>query len=158
MRWIALLLWLVACYTVGAIGGWWAVSDLADWYRTLTRPRITPPTWVVGPVWIILYAMMAIAAWQVWLSPASALRSRGLTLFIVQLALNLIWPWIFFRGHDLGAAVTEVILLWIAVGATTLVFREIAPRAAWLMAPYWAWVSFAVVVGAAFWRSNRDQA
>jgi len=75
-------------------------------------------------------------------------------LFVVQLGLNFAWSWIFFRQHAIGAALAEAVLLWAAIGATTLVFGRVAPVSAWLMAPYWAWVSFATVLNAAFWRVN----
>jgi translocator protein len=156
MQWIALLSWLVLCFAVAGIGGWCAADDLAGWYRTLVKPRIAPPTWVFGPIWTALYALMAIAAWQVWLSPSSPMRTKSLTLFLIQLALNLAWPWIFFREHEIGAALAEVILLWIVIGATTMAFGGLVPLAAWLMAPYWAWTSFAILVNAAFWLLNRE--
>jgi tryptophan-rich sensory protein len=77
-----------------------------------------------------------------------------LGLFLVQLGLNFAWSLIFFRQHNLGAALVEVVVLWAMIGATTLVFGRVTPSAAWLMAPYWAWVSFAAVLNAAFWRLN----
>jgi tryptophan-rich sensory protein len=86
--------------------------------------------------------------------PSSSQRTWGLALFLAQLALNFAWSFIFFRCHAIGAALAEVIVLWAAIGATTLVFSQIAPWAAWLMAPYWAWVSFAAVLNAAYWRLN----
>ena len=82
------------------------------------------------------------------------MRTWGLALFLVQLALNYAWSLIFFRYHAIGAALAEVIVLWVAIGATTLVFGRATPYAAWMMAPYWAWVSFAAVLNAAFWRLN----
>lgn len=97
---------------------------------------------------------MAIAAWQVWQAAPSSLRTWGLVLFLAQLGLNFAWSWIFFRHHAIGAALVEVVLLWIAIGAATLVFHRVAPATAWLMAPYWAWVTFATVLNAAFWRLN----
>jgi tryptophan-rich sensory protein len=80
----------------------------------------------------------------------------ALVLFLVQLALNLAWSWIFFRKHRMGAALAEVVVLWVSIGAMTLVFRQVVPLAAGLMAPYWAWVSFATLLNAAYWRSNPE--
>jgi tryptophan-rich sensory protein len=97
---------------------------------------------------------MAVAAWQIWRSPASTERTLGLALFLVQLGLNFAWSLIFFRCHAIGAALAEVVLLWAAIGATTLVFGQVALAAAWLMAPYWAWVTFAAVLNEEFWRLN----
>jgi translocator protein len=154
MRWVSLLLWLGLCFAVAGVGGRWTAAEVSGWYRTLVRPAIAPPNWVFGPVWTTLYALMAIAAWQVWLSAASPMRTWGLILFLLQLGLNLAWSWIFFRQHAIGPALAEVLLLWAAIGTATLVFGRVSGVSAWLMAPYWAWVSFAALLNAAFWRSN----
>ena len=154
MRWISMLVWLGICFAVAGVSSLWTADAIPEWYRTLTRPAIAPPNWVFGPVWTLLYALMAIAAWQVWLLAPSALRTWGLALFLAQLGLNFAWSWIFFRHHALGAALAEVVVLWAAIGATTLVFARVAPVAAWLMAPYWAWVTFASVLNEEFWRVN----
>ena len=155
MRWIGLVFWLGLCLAVAGLGGRLTVNEIPGWYRTLVRPAIAPPNWVFGPVWTLLYALTAIAAWRAWLAAPSQMRTCGLALFLVQLALNFAWSWIFFRQHALGAALAEVLLLWSAIGATTLVFAMVAPLSAWLIAPYWAWVSFATILNAAFWRANR---
>jgi tryptophan-rich sensory protein len=154
MRWISLILWLGICFAVAGLGGRLTATEIPGWYRTLVRPAIAPPNWVFGPVWTLLYALMGIAAWRVWLAAPSPMRAWGLALFIAQLALNFAWSWIFFRLHAIGAALVEVVVLWAAIGSTTLVFAAIAPLSAWLMAPYWAWVSFATILNAAFWRAN----
>jgi tryptophan-rich sensory protein len=154
MRWISLLVWLGLCFAVAGIGGRWTAAEIPGWYRTLVRPSFAPPNWLFGPVWTLLYMLMAVAAWVAGQSGASPLRTWGLALFVVQLGLNLAWSWIFFRHHAVGAAGVEVVLLWAAIGVTTLLFGRIAPLAAWLMAPYWAWVSFAALLNAAYWRLN----
>ena len=154
MRWASLVVWFGICFAVAGVSSSWTASEISGWYRRLVRPVIAPPNWVFGPVWTLLYALMAIAAWRVWLSAPSPMRTWGLVLFVVQLGLNFAWSWIFFRQHAIGAALAEAVLLWAAIGATTLVFGRVAPVSAWLMAPYWAWVSFATVLNAAFWRVN----
>jgi tryptophan-rich sensory protein len=156
MKWIALGIWLVVCFVVAGIGGRWTAEEVKGWYRTLVRPSIAPPSWIFGPVWTLLYALMATAAWLVWLAPPSAARSLALDIFGVQLALNLAWSWIFFRKHRMGAALAEIVLLWISIGAATLAFGQVTPLAAGLMAPYWAWVSFATLLNAAYWRANPE--
>src|SRR5271165_4250528 len=112
MRWISLLGWIAVCFAVAGISASWTAAEVAGWYRTLNRPAIAPPNWVFGPVWSLLYLLMAIAAWLVWQSPDSPARTWGIALFLVQLALNFAWSWIFFRQHALGAALIEVVLLW----------------------------------------------
>lgn len=155
MRWITLLGWLVLCFAVAGISGSFTAQEVPGWYRTLNRPSFAPPDWVFGPVWTLLYALMAVAAWRVSLEPSSSVRNTALALFILQLALNFAWSLIFFRQHAIGAALVEVLVLWIFIGGTTLIFSRLSPLAAWLMVPYWAWVSFASVLNWAFWRLNR---
>ena len=150
MRWIWLAVWLGICFAVAGVSGRWTAGEIPGWYRRLARPAIAPPNWVFAPVWTLLYALMAIAAWRVWLAGPSPLRTWGLALFLVQLGLNFAWSWIFFKQHALGAAFVEVLVLWVAIAATMLVFGRVAPIAACLMAPYLAWVSFASALNWAF--------
>jgi tryptophan-rich sensory protein len=157
MHWISLLCWLGICFAVAAVGGRLTASEIPGWYRTLVKPRVAPPDWVFGPVWTLLYALMAIAAWRVWLAPPSPMRAWGLALFMVQLGLNLAWSWIFFRRHAIGAALAELWLLWAAIFATMLVFDRVAPVSGWLMTPYWFWVIFAGELNAQFWQLNKNR-
>jgi translocator protein len=156
MKWIVLAGWLLLCYAVAALGGWWTSAELTDWYLSLKRPRIAPPSWVFGPVWSLLYALMAIAAWEIWLLPPTPQRSKALLLFFVQLLLNLLCTWLFFREHDIANALADNFLLWIAIGAETLIFWRMQRSAALLMLPYWGWTSFATVLNFEYWRLNRD--
>ncbi|MGB8259791.1 MAG: TspO/MBR family protein [Terracidiphilus sp.] len=154
MRWIGLVFWLGLCFTVAGVSGSWTAAEVPGWYATLRRPSIAPPSWVFAPAWTLLYALMAIAVWLVSLEAPSPLRTWGLALFLVQLALNFAWTLIFFRWHLIGGALAELLLLWLSIGATTLLFARIAPVAAFLIAPYWAWVTFAALLNWAYWRLN----
>jgi len=145
---------MIGCLAIGGFGGRWTAPEIPGWYRTLAKPSFNPPSWIFGPVWTTLYFLMAIAAWRVTEAPDSALRTLGLGLFGLQLALNLAWSWIFFHRHAIGSAAVEVAVLWVAIGATTLVFGRVSTPAAWLMVPYWAWVTFASVLNASIWRLN----
>ncbi|HVN93860.1 MAG TPA: TspO/MBR family protein [Terracidiphilus sp.] len=157
MRWISLIVWILICFSVAGIGGRWSATEVKGWYSTLRRPAIAPPNWVFGPVWTLLYLLMAIAAWKVWLAAPSADRTVAIALFAVQLALNLGWSWIFFHRHLIGAALAEVLILWAAIAATMAAFSVVSPAAAWLMAPYLAWVTFASALNAEFWRLNSSE-
>ena len=157
MKWIVFFGWLLLCYAVAVLGGWWTSAELHDWYLSLRRPRIAPPNWIFGPVWIVLYTLMAIAAWEIWLMPSSPVRIKALLLFLVQLALNLLWTWLFFHEHDIANALADVILLWTAIGAEVVLVYQYQPIAAWLLAPYLAWVSFAVALNFGYWRLNPSQ-
>lgn len=154
MRLISLFFSFVLCFAVAGIGGAWSTGEVSGWYRTLRRPAIAPPDWVFAPAWTLLYALMSIALWRVWLAPPSSTRSWALAIFAVQLTLNLTWSWIFFRQHAIGAALAEVVGLWIAIATSVVLFARVAPAAAWLMVPYLAWVTFATALNAAFWRLN----
>ncbi len=154
MHWLSLAGLIVLCEGVGLLGGRWTGPEIPRWYRTLAKPSFNPPSWLFAPVWTTLYLLMAIAAWLVLNTPASSARTIGLSLFLVQLALNLAWSYIFFRKHAIGAAALEVALLWCSIGATTLLFAQLSVTAASLMAPYWAWVTFASILNATIWRLN----
>ena len=154
MRWLSLVLWIALCQGVGLIGARWTASEIPAWYRTLRRPSFSPPNWVFAPVWTTLYLLMAIAAWLVGQAPPSTGRTVALVLFLVQLALNLAWTWLFFRKHAIGAALVELVVLWIFIGATALCFHSISPIAGWLMIPYWLWVSFATLLNSQIRRLN----
>jgi translocator protein len=155
LRPLTLGFWFLICLGVSTAGARWTLTETKGWYRGLVRPSFTPPDRIFPVVWTILYFMMAIAAWMIGEQAHSVWRSAGLILFIVQLGLNLTWSWIFFRRHAIGAALVEIVALWIGIGATTMVFSRVSSVAAWLMAPYWAWVSFAAVLNFAIWRLNR---
>ena len=155
MRWIALTFWILLCFAVAIVSGSFTSGEIRTWYRTLARPSIAPPNWVFGPVWTLLYALMAIAAWRVSLAPSSPWRTAALTLFLTQLVLNFAWSLIFFRLHRIDWALLEVIVLWASILFTTVAFARVSSMAGWLMVPYIAWVSFAGVLNAAFWRLNK---
>jgi len=154
MRWLDLLFWIAICYAVAGVGGKWTAAEIAGWYRSLRRPAIAPPNWVFGPVWTLLYGLMALAAWRVSLAAPTPARTWALGIFIAQLALNLAWSWIFFHRHAIGFALAEVASLWLLIGIAILAFSRVDAIAAWLMLPYLCWVSFAAVLNAQFWRLN----
>jgi tryptophan-rich sensory protein len=155
MRWIWLGFWVLLCFAVAGVSGSSTAREVVGWYRGLIRPGFAPPNWIFGPVWSLLYAMMAVAAWLVTVTPASNLRNWGIGVFLVQLGLNFAWSWLFFSQHRIGLALVEIVLLWLAILACTLVFNRVSPAAGRLMMPYLAWVSFATLLNAGFWRLNR---
>ena len=141
---------------VGGISSIFTMDGLRVWYRTLDRPDWNPPDWVFGPVWTTLYVMMGIALVQVVRTDGRrTARRAGIALFAIQLVLNFGWSWIFFTRHDLGAAVLEILALWLVIVATIAAFARIRPTAAALLVPYLAWVTFATVLTAEIWRRNR---
>ncbi len=144
------------CQAAGAIGAIFTSSSVGTWYVGLSKPSFNPPNWVFGPVWTTLYALMGIAAWQVWRSGRGR-RSAGaaLLVFAVQLVLNTAWSILFFGLRSPGAAFAELVLLWIAIVATMTLFLRISIAAGALLVPYLLWVSFAAVLNYSLWQLNR---
>ena len=130
MTWLNLAAWIFLCLGAGAIGARWTAPEIHTWYRGLRKPIFNPPDRIFGPVWTFLYILMAIAMWRIDAAPASELHAVCHALFVVQLALNLAWSWIFFRHHALGVAAIELFFLWLAIAATMGVFALVDPLAA----------------------------
>ncbi len=156
---IALAGFLAASFLVAAVSSTFTVAAIPHWYAGLNKPSFNPPNGIFAPVWTLLYALMAIAAWLVWKASASskekaALRTAALRIFWLQLFLNFAWSWIFFREHFLAGALLEIVVLWLAIVAATLLFMRVTRLAAWLMLPYLAWVTFAGVLNFEIWRLN----
>ena len=148
---VALTVSLVLTFLAPAAGAW---TTSPDWYSTLAKPSWSPPAWVFGPVWTVLYALMAVSAWLVWREGGWARQRRPLMLYLVQLILNAAWTPLFFGLRQPGLAFAEIVLLWLAILITLLAFMRARPLAAWLFAPYLAWVSFAAVLNFTLWRLN----
>ena len=148
---VALLGWLLAAFTAGAVGAGASV-DAASFYVQLSKPSWAPPAWVFGPVWSALYALMGVAAWLVWRSPGS--KGVALGLFGAQLAANALWSWLFFAWHRGALAAMEVLVLLALIVATAVAFWRTSRLASLLLAPYLLWVGFASVLTWAVWRSN----
>jgi len=148
----ALLLPLV----VGGLGAVATSRGVATWYPTLVRPSFAPPNWVFGPVWTTLYLMMGWASWLVWRAgPERGEVRAALALYLVQLACNLAWSFLFFGLHMPGVAFVEILILLALILATIVRFAPISAAAAWLLGPYALWVAFASVLNGAFWWLNR---
>lgn len=130
------------------------IPAIGTWYATLAKPSFNPPDQVFGPVWTILYAVMAIAGWMVWKCPDSGDRSRGLLFFWIQLALNFAWSWIFFREHRIGLALVEIVALWAVILLTTIFFFRVRRLAGLLLLPYLGWVTFATLLNWAIFKKN----
>ncbi len=147
----ALAGWVLICFAAASFG---ALFLPGESYASLKKPTWNPPAWIFGPVWTVLYATMALAAWLVWRRGGWAGQRRPLLLFLAQLALNALWTPLFFGLHRLGLAFAEIVLLWLMIAATLAAFRSANRAAMWLLVPYLAWVSFAAVLNLALWRLN----
>jgi tryptophan-rich sensory protein len=151
---LPLAVFLAICFSVAGLGAHWTNQGLGPWYDGLRKPSWTPPSWVFGPVWSVLYASMAVAAWLVWRRPGPAGVRLPLSLFAIQLALNLAWSGLFFALRRPDLAFGEILLLWAAILMTLVAFARASPGAAGLLVPYLAWVTYAAALNFAIWRLN----
>jgi benzodiazapine receptor len=150
-----LLGFILAALAVGALGGWVTSTSVGSWYQTLRKPAFNPPNAVFGPVWTTLYLLMAVAAWRVWRRRSTEGASRlALSLWWLQLALNLAWSCLFFGLRNPAAALAEILLLFAAVAGTLASFWRRDRAAGALLVPYLGWVSFAAVLNFEIWRLN----
>lgn len=151
---LALGVCVAGCFAAAGIGGVATARSVGTWYQELAKPPFSPPDWVFGPVWTVLYLMMGVAAWLVWRRAGLRDGAAALTLFGVQLALNAAWSWLFFGFRLPGVAFVELLVLWAAIAATLVAFWRTTLAAGLLMVPYLAWVSFAAALNLALWRLN----
>ena len=150
-KWIGLVAWLAASFTAGGIGSQFMPGA---WYEALAKPTWTPPNWIFGPVWTLLYILMAVAAWLVWRRYGFKKARTALVLFLVQLVLNALWSYLFFGIHRIELALLDIALLWLLILAVTIVFWGKERLAGFLMLPYLAWVGFAACLNFALWQLN----
>lgn len=149
----ALLGWLVLCFAAAGLGAV-ASAQAPQFYAQLSKPGWAPPASVFGPVWSLLYLLMAIAAWLVWRAFGAPARRTAIAVFVAQLGLNALWSWVFFTWHQGGWALANVLVLWLLIVATVVLFWRVRPLAAALLLPYLAWVGFASALTLAVWRMN----
>lgn len=149
---LPLLGFLLLSLAVQAAGAYATLPEILSWYQGLQKPSWNPPSWIFGPVWTFLYISMAVAAWFAWREVGW--RSAALRLYLLQLMLNLLWSFLFFWGRSPGLALVDILLLWLAIGATVVSFWRARPLAGALLLPYWAWVSFAAALNGAIWKLN----
>lgn len=150
---VGLVLWLLLCFGVSALGALGSMQAPVI-YGQMMQPAWAPPAWLFGPVWSLLYAMMAVAAWLVWRRGHWADHGRALGWFLVQLAVNALWSWVFFAWL-LGAwSVINIVLLWLLIVITMVAFWRLSRLAACLLIPYVLWVSFAAALNYAMWQLN----
>jgi tryptophan-rich sensory protein len=148
-----LLGWLLLAFAAAALGAVASVSA-ASFYRELDLPGWAPPGSVFGPVWTVLYAMMGVAAWLVWREAGFRNAGGALALFVVQLAVNALWSWLFFAWRMGLAAFVDIVTLWVLLVMTIVAFWRVQRWAGALLLPYLAWVSFAAVLCYAIWQRN----
>ena len=147
---------VVLSMSAGLLGSLATFSSVATWYPTLNKPWFSPPNWIFGPVWTLLYIMMGIALYLVWEKGYAKKNVRfAFWLFVVHLGFNAAWSIVFFGLHSPPGGLVVILILWTLIVALIRKFYRIARAAAYLLVPYLAWVSFATVLNCAVWLLNR---
>ncbi len=148
---------VIVCLAVGYLSSKVTQSSIETWYPLIKKPFFNPPNWVFAPVWTLLYILMGISGGLIWNQMATKmpLVKKGMLFFIIQLALNALWSYLFFGLHNLLLALVEIILLWLMIYETYFVFKQIDKKAAYLLIPYLAWVGFATLLNASLFWLNR---
>lgn len=154
MDWASLLAFAGFAAATMAAASTGAIFKPGDWYEALAKPSWTPPNWAFPVVWTTLYLMITVAAWLVWRASGFAGAGLALALWLIQLALNAGWSWVFFGLRRMRAALWEAAALWLSVAATLLAFAQHSALAAILFAPYLLWVSVAVALNREMMRLN----
>jgi len=150
---LGLIGWLIVSFAASAIGAL-ASIQAKSFYSQLAQPAWAPPPFLFGPVWTVLYALMAIAAWLVWRSGGLYTNRIALSFFLVQLALNALWSWLFFAWQRGALAFVDIVLLWVLIIVTLVSFWRVRPLAGALLIPYLLWVSFASALNYSLWQLN----
>jgi tryptophan-rich sensory protein len=150
-----LLVAILVCELAGLIGSLFTFASIPTWYASLVKPALNPPSWVFGPVWTTLYAMMGVSVFLVWQRRQAKGADQALTAFALQLVLNALWSVLFFGLRNAGLALIEIVMMWLAIAWTIVLFHRLSKPAAYLLLPYLAWVSFASYLNAAIWFLNR---
>ncbi|CAN5274209.1 tryptophan-rich sensory protein [soil metagenome] len=145
---------LALCAAAGWLGSVATTPNIPTWYAGLVKPAFTPPNVVFPIVWGLLYAMMAVAAWIAWRAGPSPGRTPAMQAFLLQLGLNVAWSWAFFGWHSPLLGLAVIVLLFLAILGTVLLFYRVSRAAAALMVPYLAWVGFASALNFAILRLN----
>ena len=150
-----LVIAIVISELAGIIGSVFTISAIPTWYAVLQKPALNPPAWIFAPVWTTLYLLMGVAAFLIWRKGLERKEIKSaLSMFCFQLILNALWSIIFFGLHNPGMALVEIVTLWLAILWTIFAFYKISRPAAYLLAPYILWVSFAGYLNYAIWVVN----
>jgi len=146
---------IVVCELAGIIGAVFTSSAISSWYSTLAKPALNPPSWIFGPVWTILYALMGVAVFLIWKKGIHHKHIRkAVGVFALQLTLNTLWSIVFFGLESPGWAFVNIVLMWLTIVWTMILFYKISKPAMWLLAPYILWVSFAAYLNYSIWILN----
>ncbi|MBI2315069.1 tryptophan-rich sensory protein [Candidatus Daviesbacteria bacterium] len=137
----------IGCELVGIAATPFTLSAIQTWYQTLNKPSFSPPNWVFGPAWTILYFLMGVAAYLVWIKGLEKKAVKNaLAFFIAQLVFNFLWSILFFGLHSPILGLIDILILWTLILITIIKFYKISKTAAYLLIPYLLWVTFATIL------------
>lgn len=151
---ISLGIFVILCLFVEVIGSYWTRETVSIWYPKLLKPSWTPPDWVFGPVWSLLYIMIAVSGWLIFKAQSSPQRSTALRFYFVQLGLNFIWSFLFFSLRSPLLGLIDIVLLCLMVMLTIMNAWQVRRSAAFLLIPYLLWIIYAASVNAGVWLLN----
>ncbi|MFP3278323.1 MAG: TspO/MBR family protein [Candidatus Micrarchaeota archaeon] len=143
----ALVAFVVLCELAGVIGSIFTISSIPTWYAVLRKPWFTPPNWLFGPIWLTLYFLMGISLYLVFENKRNKAKEKpALWAFGVQLFLNVLWSVLFFGMHYMFYGFIEIVLLWISIAVTIILFFKVSKVATYLLLPYILWVTIAALL------------
>lgn len=155
MNFLKLFISIIFCEAVGILGAVFTAPAIPGWYARLNKPSFSPPNWVFGPAWTILYALMGISAYLIWQQGIQKPAVRNaIFIFTLQLILNFFWSFFFFKLQSPLHALIEILLLWVLILATIISFYQINKTAGLILIPYLLWVSFATLLNLSIVRLN----
>lgn len=157
INYLKLVLSIVICQGAGLVGSIFTTPTVkSDWYTNLNKPSFQPPDWLFGPVWVTLFLLMGISLYLIWNTRADEVKTTiPLGIFVFQLILNIMWSYLFFYLKNPLLAFIEILILWIAILVTMILFVRINKLAGLLLTPYLLWVAFAAVLNFFLWNLNR---
>ena len=151
---ITLMICLLLPLIIGGISGFATASGIHSWYVTLHKPSFNPPNYLFGPVWSFLYILMGLSLYIIWINGKGKNRHDALRIFFIQLTLNFLWSFLFFKFNLIGVAMVEILLIWFSIVLMIMSFSRINKIAAYLQIPYLLWVTFASTLNGAIWLLN----
>jgi translocator protein len=145
-----LIISIIGCELVGILGTLFTATAIPTWYATLNKPFFSPPNWIFGPVWTLLYLLMGVSLYLIWTHKGKKKQTHeAITYFLTQLACNFLWTPIFFGLKSPFLALIVIIVMWILIALTIKKFYMLSKTAGYLLIPYLLWVSFATILNAA---------
>ncbi len=149
LKLIKLITSMALVFVAAAIGSAATLPNISTWYATIEKPFFSPPNWVFGPVWTLLYLLIGLSLYLVWVARYKKPKTPALAVFGLQLTLNILWSVVFFGLHAPWVGVAVIVLLLVSIAATIRLFWPISKASAYLLLPYAAWVGFATILNTA---------